>query len=75
MEKTELKTVIKESINELKDKEKLIVALYHFEELNLKEIGKVLNISEGRVSQIHSKAVAKLKAKVQVKIKGLHKQP
>ncbi len=72
MEKTELKSVIKESINELKDKEKLIVALYHFEELNLKEIGKVLNISEGRVSQIHSKALAKLKAKVQVKIKGLY---
>ena len=72
MEKKELKSVIKEAINELKDKEKLIVALYHFEELNLKEIGKVLNISEGRVSQIHSKAVAKLKAKVQLKIKNLH---
>lgn len=71
IEKNELKEIIKNSISELNEKERLVVALYHFEELNLKEIGSVLNITEGRVSQIHSKAMVKLRVKVNNKMKEI----
>ncbi len=61
---TEIKQILKETIENLPEKEKLVVALYHFEELTLKEIGVVLDISESRVSQIHSKAILKLRGKL-----------
>ena len=64
----EVKQILKETIENLPEKEKLVVALYHFEELTLKEIGVVLDISESRVSQIHSKAILKLRAKLLQKI-------
>ncbi len=60
----EVKMVLKETIENLPEKEKLVVALYHFEELTLKEIGAVLEISESRVSQIHSKAILKLRSRL-----------
>lgn len=52
-------------IAELPDKERMVLGLYYQEELNLKEIGKVLNVSESRVSQIHSQAMARLRARMQ----------
>ena len=61
---TELKTVIAEAIDSLSEKERLMVSLYYYEELTMKEIGKVLDITESRVSQIHSKAVQKLRFKL-----------
>ena len=61
---TEVKNILKETIANLPEKEKLVVALYHYEELTLKEIGVVLDITESRVSQIHSKAILKLRAKL-----------
>ncbi len=61
---TEVKNILKDTISNLPEKEKLVVALYHFEELTLKEIGVVLNISESRVSQIHSKAILKLRSRL-----------
>lgn len=60
----ETKTILKDVIANLPEKEKLVVALYHYEELTLKEIGVVLNISESRVSQIHSKAILKLRSRL-----------
>ncbi len=60
----EVKRILKEAIQSLPEKEKLVVALYHFEELTLKEIGVVLDISESRVSQIHSKTILRLRAKL-----------
>ncbi|MBN1309121.1 MAG: FliA/WhiG family RNA polymerase sigma factor [Chitinispirillaceae bacterium] len=60
----EVKDILKETIANLPEKEKLVVALYHYEELTLKEIGVVLDITESRVSQIHSKAILKLRAKL-----------
>jgi RNA polymerase sigma factor for flagellar operon FliA len=60
----ETKLILKEAIANLPEKEKLVVALYHYEELTLKEIGVVLDISESRVSQIHSKAILKLRSKL-----------
>jgi RNA polymerase sigma factor FliA len=64
----ETKSILKESIAGLPEKEKLVVALYHYEELTLKEIGEVLGISESRASQIHSKAIIKLRSKLITKI-------
>ncbi len=64
----EVKRILKETISALPEKEKLVVALYHYEELTLKEIGQVLNLTESRVSQIHSKAMLKLKGKLLQKI-------
>jgi len=60
----EVKNILKETIMNLPEKEKLVVALYHYEELTLKEIGVVLDITESRVSQIHSKAILKLRSKL-----------
>jgi RNA polymerase sigma factor for flagellar operon FliA len=64
----EVKSILKESIQALPEKEKLVIALYHFEELTLKEIGVVLDISESRVSQIHSKTILKLKATISARM-------
>ncbi|MFP4521267.1 MAG: FliA/WhiG family RNA polymerase sigma factor [Fibrobacterota bacterium] len=64
----ETKRILKEAIMELPEKEKLVVALYHYEELTLKEIGEVLGITESRVSQIHSKAILKLRSRLLAKI-------
>lgn len=61
---TEVKDILKDAIMNLPEKEKLVVALYHYEELTLKEIGVVLDITESRVSQIHSKAILKLRSKL-----------
>lgn len=51
-------------IDKLPEREKLVMALYYDEELNLKEIGKVLEVSESRVSQIHSQAAMRLKSRL-----------
>ena len=59
--KNELKEKLAKAIEKLSDKEKLILSLYFYEELTLKEIGEILNISESRVSQIRSEAMKKLK--------------
>lgn len=64
----EVKNILKETIANLPEKEKLVVALYHYEELTLKEIGVVLDITESRVSQIHSKAILKLRSKLLTRI-------
>jgi RNA polymerase sigma factor FliA len=64
----EMKRILKDAIGQLPEKEKLVVALYHYEELTLKEIGEVLGLTESRVSQIHSKAMLKLRAKLIQKI-------
>lgn len=53
-----------QEIDELPEREKLVLSLYYNEELNLKEIGAVLNVSESRVSQIHSQAAMRLKARL-----------
>ncbi|BBP43152.1 RNA polymerase sigma factor FliA [Thiosulfativibrio zosterae] len=53
-----------EQIEDLPEKEKLVMALYYDEELNLKEIGEILEVSESRVSQIHSQAIKRLKSRL-----------
>ena len=57
-----------EAIGELNEQEKIVMALYYYEELTLKEIGQVLNITESRVSQIHSKALENLKSSIESEV-------
>jgi RNA polymerase sigma factor FliA len=60
----ELKEIIAKAIDTLPEKERLMISLYYYEELTMKEIGAVLDITESRVSQIHSKAVLRLRNKL-----------
>lgn len=55
-------------INELEEKERLVVALYYYEEMTLKEIGLILDLTESRICQIHSQALAKLKIRAKDEI-------
>lgn len=64
LEKSELRAFLVMAIDRLTEQEKLVIALYYFEELTLKEIGEVMSISESRVSQIHTKAVLKLRGMI-----------
>ncbi|MFH1224059.1 MAG: FliA/WhiG family RNA polymerase sigma factor [Pseudomonadota bacterium] len=62
IESESTKRFIANAIETLPEKEKVVVALYYYEEMNLKEIGDHLGVSESRASQIHSSAVSKLKS-------------
>lgn len=59
-----LKKTLKENIEALPEKQKLVLSLYYYEELNLKEIGRILNVTESRVSQIHTQALGRLQMKL-----------
>lgn len=61
---TEQKEILTKAIESLRENEKMVITLYYYEELTLKEIAKVLDVSESRVSQIHTKALMKLKNKI-----------
>ena len=60
----EVKVALAKTIEELPEKEKLVISLYYMDELTMKETGKVLGITESRVSQLHSKAITRLRAKL-----------
>ena len=60
----ELQEALARAIEQLPEKEKLVISLYYLEELTMKEAGKVLNITESRVSQIHSQAILRLRTKL-----------
>lgn len=64
MEKEELKRLLLEVIQTLTDKEKQVITMYYYDDLNLKEISRVLDVSESRVSQLHSKALLKMKQRL-----------
>ena len=61
---SQIRNLVAKSIGELPEKEKLVISLYYFEELTMKEIGEVLGYTESRISQMHSKAVLRLRAKL-----------
>lgn len=63
-ENKELKNIIAQTIESLNNNEKLVISLYYYDELTYKEIGKVLDLSESRISQIHSKAIISMKSKL-----------
>ncbi len=60
----ELKRLLGQAIDALPDRERLVISLYYFDELTMKEIGKTLDITESRVSQIHTQAVLRLRGKL-----------
>jgi RNA polymerase sigma factor FliA len=68
LENHELTKIMSEILTKLSEKERLVISLYYYEELTQKEIAEVLEISEGRVSQLHSQALIKLKNKVQARL-------
>ncbi len=63
-EREELKEKLRESLDILTEKEKKVVLLYYYEDLTLKEISYILEVSESRVSQLHTKALSKMKSKL-----------
>jgi RNA polymerase sigma factor for flagellar operon FliA len=64
IEEEETRQVLLETLNQLPEQERLVVALYYYEHMTLREIGLTLGISESRVSQVHSRAVQRLKGRV-----------
>jgi RNA polymerase sigma factor for flagellar operon FliA len=63
-EKKELQDLLAKSISNLSEKEKIVINLYYYEDLTLKEISKIMGVTESRISQIHSKAVLRLQVKL-----------
>ena len=59
-----VKRLIADAIQELPEKQRLVLSLYYYEDLNLKEIGRVLDVTESRVSQLHTQAILRLKSKL-----------
>lgn len=70
-EREEIRKVIIQAINELPEKEKMVIVLYYHEDLTFKEIGEVLDVSESRISQLHTKANLRLRAKLTNVRKGI----
>ena len=64
LSQTEMREAVGEAIARLPEREKLVVTLYYYEELTLREIGEVLGVTESRVSQLHTKAILRLKARL-----------
>jgi RNA polymerase sigma factor for flagellar operon FliA len=61
---TELREMVADAIANLPEREKLVITLYYYEDLTLREIGEVLGVTESRVSQLHTKAILRLKARL-----------
>jgi RNA polymerase sigma factor for flagellar operon FliA len=65
MTRTEVREALASAIGKLPERERTVITLYYYEELTLREIGEVLGVTESRVSQLHTKAILRLKAKLQ----------
>jgi RNA polymerase sigma factor for flagellar operon FliA len=64
LDEAEVKETLADAISRLPEREKIVVTLYYYEELTLREIGEVLGVTESRVSQLHTKAVLRLKSRL-----------
>ena len=64
LDETETREILADAISRLPEREKLVVTLYYYEELTLREIGEVLGVTESRVSQLHTKAILRLKSRI-----------
>jgi RNA polymerase sigma factor for flagellar operon FliA len=64
LDETELREILGDAIARLPEREKLVITLYYYEELTLREIGEVLGVTESRISQLHTKAILRLKARL-----------
>ena len=66
----EMRERVAGAVERLPEREKLVIALYYYENLTLREIGEVLGVTESRVSQLHTKAVLRLRARIQAEDAG-----
>ncbi len=64
MEKQELKVMLEQALEMLTENERKVIVLYYYEEMTLKEISRILEVSESRVSQLHTKSLQKMKNKL-----------
>jgi RNA polymerase sigma factor for flagellar operon FliA len=64
LDSSEMRNQVSDEIARLHEREKLVVALYYYENLTLREIGEVLGVTESRVSQLHTKAILRLKSRL-----------
>jgi RNA polymerase sigma factor for flagellar operon FliA len=64
MSRTEMRDSLTGAIGRLPERERTVIQLYYYEELTLREIGEVLGVTESRVSQLHTKAILRLKGKL-----------
>ena len=70
VQQNEVKELLAKSIDGLPEKEKLVVVLYYYENLTLREIGQVLNVSESRICQIHTKVISRLRSHLTKRVGG-----
>ena len=68
--KVEMKRVLAQAIRTLTEKEQLVISLYYYDELTLKEIGEVMGLTESRICQIHTQAIIKLKGRLKKYVDG-----
>jgi RNA polymerase sigma factor for flagellar operon FliA len=61
---TELREIVADAITNLPEREKLVITLYYYEDLTLREIGEVLGVTESRISQLHTKAILRMKGRL-----------
>jgi len=59
-----VKEIVTTAIEDLPERQRLVLSLYYYEDLNLKEIGRILRVTESRVSQLHAQAITRLRAKL-----------
>jgi RNA polymerase sigma factor for flagellar operon FliA len=64
IEEAEAKKILADAISKLSDRERMVITLYYYEELTSKEIGKILGVSDSRVSQLHTKAILRLRGRL-----------
>lgn len=64
IEEAEAKMILADAISKLSDRERMVVTLYYYEELTSKEIGKILGVSDSRISQLHTKAILRLRGRL-----------
>jgi len=67
LEKQETRNILRKAILELSEQERTVITLYYYEDLTLKEIGKILGLSESRISQIHTRAILHLRSRLKSK--------
>jgi RNA polymerase sigma factor for flagellar operon FliA len=70
LEESTAREALAQLIDRLPEREKLLLSLYYWDELTMKEIAKVMNLTEGRVCQLHTQAVIKLKAQMNASVTG-----
>ena len=64
-QKEEMQRILGQALDRLPENERLVMTLYYYEELTMKEIGQILNVNESRISQLHTKAILRLRSRLE----------